>query len=750
MIKAIDSKTLLLKPINMLPVREPLSRLLVLAAAAILLQFSAGIVSAFEYTGSLTRDRESHTATLLPNGKVLVAGGFARGFDGKGAELYDPASGTWTAIGSLNSGRYEHTATLLTNGKVLVVGGDDTFAGAELYDPSTGQWTATGSLNVPRYLHTATLLPSGKVLVLGKDPNTSSDTVSAELYDPANGKWAFTGNVNVGRNAHTATLLSNGKVLVAGGINTNNTAAASAEIYDPATGNWSVTGSLGSARVYHTATLLSDGKVLVAGGNNASSSAELYDPASGNWNMTGSMGSTRSSHTATLLPNGRVIVVGGYSSTSGSAPLGTAELYDPVSASWAPTDSLNTPRGFHTATLLPNGKVLVAAGFGQNNTTLASAELSDAKAYSSVAVSSSLNPSEKGETITFTATVSSIGPSSITGTIQFKDNGANLGSSVALNATSSASYSTSLLAIGTHTITAEYSGDANGTSSTGTLTGGQVVYAASTLGNISTRVNVGVSENVLISGFIIEGAAPKRVMIRAIGPSLTNFGVGNVLSNPQLDLHDTSATIALNDNWQTTQVGGVIHGDQVQEIQNSGLAPSDGAESAIIATLNPGSYTAVVRGVGGSTGVGTAEVYDLSERGSGARLGNISTRGFVQPNDQVMIGGIIVVRQPTKVVVRALGPSLHRFGIANALSNPQIELHDANGTIARNDDWQTTQIGGVITADQTSELLNSGLAPDDPAESAMIVTLQPGNYTAVLKGVNGTSGVALVEVYALP
>jgi hypothetical protein len=718
------------------------------AAVFLLAQVSAGRLFAFEYTGSLGAARSNHTGTLLPDGKVLVAGGF--GANGAinilaSAELYDPSTGNWTATGSLHTARYSHTATLLPGGKVLVVAGDPSGKSAELYDPSTGKWTATGSLNTARLNHTATLLPNGKVLVVGS-ADSNGAVASTELYDPSTGNWTATGNLNTARYSQTATLLPNGKVLVAGGFGTGG-AVASAELYDSASGNWTTTGNLGAVRANHTATLLANGKVLVAGGFNGApaGSAELYDPASGTWAATGSLNPARYAHTATLLPNGRVLVAGGFDN---SAPLAGAHLYDPAGGAWAATGNLNTARYNHTATLLTNGKVLAAGGYSASN-VVASAELSDARAYSSVAVSSTLNPSEKGENVTFTASVSvSVGTS--TGTIQFKDNGADLGSPQTLDAMSSAGYSTSSLAIGTHTITAEYSGDAGGSSSTGTLTGGQVVYPASTLANIATRLEVGLSENVLIAGFVIEGTAPKKVLIRATGPSLTQFGVRNALANPQLELHDNTAPIGLNDDWQTTQVGGVIAADQTQEIQNSGLAPTEAAESAIIATLAPGSYTAIVRGVGGTTGVGLAEVYDLGERGSSARLVNISSRGLVKPNDDVMIGGIIIVKQPTKLVVRALGPSLRNVGISGALADPQLELHDATSTIARNDDWQTTQIGGVITSDQTSELLNSHLAPDDPTESAIIVTLQPGSYTAVVKGASATSGVGLVEVYALP
>ena len=230
------------------------------------------------------------------------------------------------------------------------------------------------------------------------------------------------------------------------------------------------------------------------------------------------------------------------------------------------------------------------------------------------------------------------------------------------------------------------------------------------LGNVSTRLQVGTGNNVLFAGFIIQGNASKTLLIRSAGPSLTQFGVPGALGNPQLELHDANNTIGTNDNWQTTQIGGVITSDQAAAIQNSGAAPLNPAEPAIIATLPAGSYTAIVQGVGGTQGVATVEVYDLSPN-NGAILANISTRGFIQTGDNVMIGGFIVVGNSSKVLIRATGPSLIPFGINNALANPRLELHDGNGTLAANDDWQTTQIGGIITTDQSAAIQSSGLAP---------------------------------------
>gem|GEM_PF-2046124 len=315
-----------------------------------------------------------HTATLLPNGKVLVAGGFSNGTTVSNAELYNPASGSWSNTGDFNFARQNHTATLLPNGKVLVAGGYDNalffpFNKAELYDPATGSWSNTGDLNFARYSHTATLLANGKVLVsggIGTDGITTNLLSKAELYDPATGNWSNTGDLNFARERHTATLLVNGNVLVVGGA--ANFALNKAELYVPATGSWSVTGDLNFARLIHTATLLQNGKVLVAGGNGNSltvNQGELYNPATGGWTITGDLNFGRFLHTATLLPNGKVLVAGGSLDASG-APIAKAELYDPATGSWSNTGDLNFARVFHTATLLANGQVLVAGGTGNS------------------------------------------------------------------------------------------------------------------------------------------------------------------------------------------------------------------------------------------------------------------------------------------------------------------------------------------------------------------------------------------------
>jgi len=275
----------------------------------------------------------------------------------------------------------------------------------------------------------------------------------------------------------------------------------------------------------------------------------------------------------------------------------------------------------------------------------------------------------------------------------------------------------------------------------------------SRLSNVSTRAFVQTGDNVLIGGFIIRGTETKRVIIRAIGPELSRYGVPNALINPTLELHDSAgALIASNNNWGTTIIGGIITMNQVRDIMNSGYAPGDGLESAIIADLSPGNYTAILRGLNNLTGIALVEVYDLSP-GIASTLSNISSRAFVETGDNVMIGGFMVQGdRPKKVIVRAIGPELAAppYNVPNALPDPTLELHNSTGAlIASNDNWQTTIIGGVITRDQVNDIRNSRRAPTQPTESAIIAELPPGNYTAIVSAKTIVVGVALVEVYDL-
>lgn len=252
--------------------------------------------------------------------------------------------------------------------------------------------------------------------------------------------------------------------------------------------------------------------------------------------------------------------------------------------------------------------------------------------------------------------------------------------------------------------------------------------------NLSTRVEVQTGDQVSIGGIIINGTSPKRVILRAIGPSLAGVGITNPLADPVLELHASDQTvIATNDNWTDSDEAGIAA---------TGLAPSNLFESALVETLDPGSYTAVVSGKNGTTGIGLVEVYDL-DQAIDSQLANISTRAVVQTGDNVMIGGFILGSggADTTVLVRALGPSLTQLGVTGALPNPTLELHDSNGAfVSGNDDWKETQ---------QTEIEGTGLSPLDDLESAILTTLGPGAYTAIVAGSNGGSGVGLVEVYRL-
>ena len=254
--------------------------------------------------------------------------------------------------------------------------------------------------------------------------------------------------------------------------------------------------------------------------------------------------------------------------------------------------------------------------------------------------------------------------------------------------------------------------------------------------NISTRMRVQTGENVLIGGFIITGTAPKRVLLRAIGPSLTGQGVPDALADPVLELHGKdSSVITSNDNWKDSQQA---------EIEATGVPPTNDLESALIITLDPdSSYTAIVSGNGAASGVGLVEGYDL-DQSAGSQLANISTRGFVEVGSDVMIGGFILGNGvgTTNVLIRALGPSLVDQGVQDALSDPTLELHDENGALVEtNDNWRDTQ---------QAEIEGTGIPPTNDLESAIIATLPATAHTAVVAGKNGLTGVALVEVYRLP
>ncbi len=331
-------------------------------------------------TGSMGTSRGEFTGTLLLDGRVLAAGGHAYPYAFDTAEVYDPATGTWTPTGPMipadgcdGGGRFTHTAVRLPDGKVLVAGGlsncfgvQHAVSSAEIYDPATNAWTATSSMVSVRSGHTATLLANGKVLVAGGFGNAGSQS-SSEIYNPATGTWTPTGSMNVPRGWHVAIkLTASGWVLVAGGRDSTAAAVASAELYNPASGKWKLTTvPMTTAREGCPATELPDGQVLVSGGPTCwvgceHTPADLYDPATGFWSATTPLATQRGGgHIQVLLQNGKVLAAGGTGYQSFNT---SAEIYDPTARTWTLTGSMSTGRSGFPGVVLLGGQVLAAGG----------------------------------------------------------------------------------------------------------------------------------------------------------------------------------------------------------------------------------------------------------------------------------------------------------------------------------------------------------------------------------------------------
>ena len=333
------------------------------------------VTAVFTMTGNLAAARIEHTASLLPSGQVFVAGGMA----GppytvvSSAEQFDPAKGTFQGAGTVT--RSSHTATVLANGDVLLAGGAISFppnsttttgvptATAELLRAGSGVLQPTGSMGIARYGHTATLLKDGRVLIAGglvaSEKSGAVETQTAELYDPASGTFSPAGNMNAPQWAHTANLLPDGKVLIAG--------FGEAELYDPATNSFTVTSSVPQKRFFATATTLQDGRVLIASGETYydifyTDRSEIYDPATGQFTFTGSLLTARWGHRATLLSDGQVLITGGYNTDLTQSLINSTEIYNPATGAFRYGPLMNVPRAEHTATLLPDGSVLLVSG----------------------------------------------------------------------------------------------------------------------------------------------------------------------------------------------------------------------------------------------------------------------------------------------------------------------------------------------------------------------------------------------------
>ena len=729
-------------------------------------------------TSSAPSARDGHTAVWTGSEMIVWGGGNFLNTGGR----YIPGTDSWSPTSTINapSGRSGHTA-IWTGGEMIVWGGyfyDTTYRYLNTggrYNRSTDSWVATNITNAPsaRYRHTA-VWTGTEMIVWGGRAAESIYSNTGGKYNPSSDTWTSTSTINApsGRFWHTA-IWSGSEMIVWGGLaNISPYDLNTGGRYNPGTDSWTATNTADApaGREFHTAVWTGN-EMIVWGGYSYDgidhywNTGGRYNPNTDSWiaTSTTNVPSGREDHAA-VWTGSEMIVWGGYVFDGDDNYLDTGGRYNPVTDTWIATTNSNVPIGRDVPSGIWTGsKMIIWGGYGESGYLNTGGSYSPGTdSWTSVSITGA--PSARaGHVAVWTGSEMIIWG----GLFRYYDyyflgTGARydpqMNSWATISNANAPAARTVAKAVWTGSNMIVWGGEV--ASGTATATGGKYCAAggptasptpAAHLSNISTRAFVQTGDNVMIGGFIVQGTQPKRVIIRAIGPELGQYGVPDPLQDPTLELHDgTGALIATNDNWQTTIIGGIITHDQVQEIQDSGYAPGDSRESAIIADLPAGNYTAIIRGVNSTIGVALVEAYDLGS-GSASILYNISTRSFVQTGDNVMIGGFIVQgTQPKKVIIRAIGPELSQYGVVDSLQDPTLELHDGTGAlIGTNDNWLNTIIGGVITHDQVQDIINSGLVPGDFRESAIIADLPPGNYTAIVRGIESTTGVALVEVYDL-
>jgi len=672
---------------------------------------------------TLVQARSLTSITMLDNGLALVAAGINTAGILNTAELYNPATATFSLTGNLNTPRYDHTATLLDNGMVLIAGGWNNggiVGSAELYNPSSGTFASTCNLITPRLYHTATHLQNGMVLIAGGSNGTGAIWSSAELYDPTTGVFTPTGSLNVARRLATATLLNDGTVLIAGGFDASGVALASAEIYDPETGTFILTGTLAAARAAHTATLLNGGAVLIAGGSPSDdsgeiplSSAELYNPASRTFSTTGALNAARMVASATLLNNGTVLVAGGDGPGSPKlTPLTSAEIYDPTAGAFSTTGSLNVPHDAPASLLLPNGFVLFAGNFilpGQK----APAELYEPATLTPPGLQS-ISVSPGGATVspgayqpyvatgTFSTGAQQLAAvawsSSDTTTAQISNDASNPGASVAVGSPTATVPVTVTATAGNLSGSATLNVRPTGFAATGNMTTGRADFTATLLNN----------GKVLMAG----GASPNNIVASAelYDPATGAFTATGAMSQPRF-FH----TATRLNNGMVLIAGGFGPSSSGSTLASAELYNPATGSFSVTGSMTTGRYSptatlltngkVLVAGGTGSNGsyLSSAELYDPATGSftvTGAlQVGRIGHAATLLSNGEVLItGGIGVINSVNEVLSSAelYDPISGTFTFTGSMTMVRIN-HTA--TVLQN--GMVLIAGGVVSANGT-------------------------------------------------
>jgi len=654
--------------------------------------------------------RAGHTA-VWTGGEMIVWGGQGYGQSGVTIYLntggrYDPGTDSWTATSTTNapSARIGHSA--VWTGSEMIVWGGPTVPPPPggRYNPATDSWTPTGTTNAPtdRYGHGA-IWTGSEMIVWGGVSNGPGGNVTYEntggRYNPGTDSWASTSTTNAptGRNSHV-TVWTGSEMIVWGGTNNTTFMTNTGGRYNPATDSWSATSTVNApdARVAHTAVWTGTEMIVWGGMLNSGAyqdTGRRYNPITDSWTATSTTNAPTARGYHRAVWTGSEMIVWGGNEVGGTLS-NTGARYNPNTDSWTPVSTTDAPLARGVPSTVWTGTQMVLWGGSQSDVPGRMASIPDL-----------LNYVNSGGRYCVQSAAPPGSPTPVP--------------------------STPTPTPGTPTPTPGVT-PTPGITPTPTPSPSPISKAI----NLSTRLRVLTGDRVGIGGFIISGPTPKRVLLRGIGPSLKQFGIASPLPDPILEMRRPDGSVAVtNDNWRD---------DQEAEIQATGLQPTDDLESAIVATLNAGAYTVILRGSRNTIGIALIEAYDLNQ-GVDSKLANISTRGLVNPTDNnIVIAGFVLSADGVgadSLIVRGIGPSLAAIGISPVLADPTLELRDNNGALLlSNNDWQENP-------EQAMEIDAAGLAPTNGLESAMAATLPPGLYTALLAGRNNGTGIGVIEVY---